>query len=343
MQLADFDFVLPEALIAQQPAPERDRSKLLVVRRETGSREHREFHDLPDILGPQHLLVLNNTRVFPARLRARRTGREERIEVLLVRQEAPRLWIALLKPARKAAIGQVLEIDNLRARVEGVQPDGARLLHFEGNEDLAARFEQIGETPLPPYIRRPVPWSSPRDRERYQTVYAVHSGSVAAPTAGLHFTREVIKRLQVNGIGLCEILLHVGYGTFQPVRTERIESHRMLPEYFQVGPAAADAIVGHKAAGKQLIAVGTTTTRVLEYLASSGTIRESSGFCNLFIYPGFQFKAIDGLLTNFHLPKSTLFMLVCALAGRDLMLDCYREAMAKDYRFFSYGDCMLIL
>ncbi len=321
----------------------RDRSKLLVVRRDTGAREHREFRDLPDILGPQHFLVLNNTRVFPARLRARRAGRDERIEVLLVREEAPRLWIALLKPARKAPAGGVLEIGGLTVRVERVLTEGARLIRFEGTQDLEATFEQIGETPLPPYIRRPAPSLSRLDRERYQTVYAAHSGSVAAPTAGLHFTEDVFKQLQNRGIVVCEILLHVGYGTFQPVRSERIECHRMLPEYFRVGATAAAAIGNCKSAGKRLIAVGTTTTRVLEHLAASGGVRESAGFCDLFIYPGFQFRGIDGLLTNFHLPKSTLYMLVCALAGRELMLDCYREAVAERYRFFSYGDCMLIL
>jgi S-adenosylmethionine:tRNA ribosyltransferase-isomerase len=288
---------------------------------------------------------MNNTRVFPARLRAARPGKSEDIEILLVRETGPREWIALLKPGRKAPVGQLLLSGDLEAEVLKVREDGTRLLRFLFAGDLMAEFERIGAPPLPPYIRRPKGATMPEDRDRYQTVYANRPGSVAAPTAGLHFTKEVIRHLDDQGISRCEILLHIGYGTFQPVRCENIEAHRMDPEYFEVTDSAAADIRSRLDQGQHLIAVGTTTTRVLEHLAlgphflSSGT----SGFCGLFIYPGFRFRAISGLLTNFHLPRSTLFMLVSAFAGRDLMLQCYSDAIANDYRFFSYGDCMLIL
>jgi S-adenosylmethionine:tRNA ribosyltransferase-isomerase len=344
MILSDFDFELPERLIAQHALPGRDESRMLVVHRATGIREHRIFRQLPDILDSRYFLVVNNSRVFPARFRAHRPGKNEQIEVLLVRSETQTDWLALLKPARKAAVGQKLEIADLVAWVVAVREDGLRLLKFEGDLDLAARFEEIGEPPLPPYIRRSPGSFSAEDRDRYQTVYARHTGSVAAPTAGLHFTPEVLLRLADRGIEVCDILLHVGYGTFQPVRTETVESHKMLPEYFSVSAASAERIRRLRKEGRRLIGVGTTTTRVMEHLLQTGNIRESSGFVDLFIYPGFEFRALDGgLLTNFHLPKSTLFMLVCAFAGRDLMFDCYREAISEDYRFFSFGDCMLIL
>jgi S-adenosylmethionine:tRNA ribosyltransferase-isomerase len=343
VRLSDFDFELPERLIAQHPLPARDESRMMVIHRDTGAREHRIFRDLPTILDARHFLVVNNSRVLPARLRAHRPGKEEQIEVLLVRAETENDWLALLKPGRKASAGQQLHIGDLRARIINVLEGGVRLLRFERHPDLRARFEEIGEAPLPPYIRRS-PGSSADDRIRYQTVYARHPGSVAAPTAGLHFTPEILDRLQRRGVEVCEILLHVGYGTFQPVRTEAIENHRMLPEYFAVGADSAARVRRLRSEGRSLVAVGTTTTRVLEYLMHTGNIRESSGFVDLFIYPGFEFRALDGgLLTNFHLPKSTLLMLVSAFAGRQLTLDCYREAISEGYRFYSYGDCMLIV
>ncbi len=345
MKLSDFDFPLPDALIAQHPLPERDRSRMMVVRRATGRREHRVFRDLPDILTSEHFLVMNNTRVFPARLSARRPCRKERIEVLLVRESEPGTWSALVRPARKAPIGQELEIGNLRVRVTGSLESGGRILQFDRTSGLMETFERIGRTPLPPYIHRMDDENLQADRDRYQTIYARHTGSVAAPTAGLHFTPEVFGRLVERGIDRCEILLHVGYGTFQPVRCENVAEHSMEPEYFEVEESAVLRIRKSKAAGRRLVAVGSTTTRVLEHLAGIGHAfdRPASGFCNLFIYPGFRFRLIDGLLTNFHLPRSTLFMLVSAFAGREMILDCYREAIAERYRFFSYGDCMLIL
>jgi len=300
---------------------------------------------LPEILSPEHFLVLNNTRVFSARLWGHRPGKREQIEILLVRERATGQWAALLKPARKAPAGQILEIADIKAEVIQVLESGQRLLQFDSAEPLLADLDRIGEPPLPPYVHRARGDSMEADRERYQTVYARHKGSIAAPTAGLHFTREILSRLDEKGIGRCEILLHVGYGTFQPVRSPEIENHVMEREYYEVPEEAASLINQWKQTGKQLVAVGTTTTRALEYQARQSAYRISPGigWCDLFIHPGFRFQVIDGLLTNFHLPASTLLMLVCAFAGREFVLECYREAVARRYRFFSYGDCMLIL
>ena len=345
MNLQDFEYSLPEELIAQRPLPVRDQSRMMVVRRQELRWEHRFFRELPDILTSESFLVVNNTRVFPARTWARRPGKEERIEILLIREEGPGLWAALIKPARKAGKGQPLELSGFQAEVVEVREEGRRLLQFNPAENFRARLEEIGEPPLPNYILRNQTRDLSEDRERYQTVFASHPGSIAAPTAGLHFTPEVLRRLKQRGVAQYEILLHVGYGTFQPVRCTRIEDHLIEPEYFEVAEQTAGFIREHKRKGDRLIAVGTTTTRTLEYLAhlESTGIRGSSGWCDLFIYPGFQFRAIDGLLTNFHLPRSSLLMLVCAFAGREFMLECYREAVSRGYRFFSYGDCMLVL
>lgn len=345
MKLSSFDFSVPKRLIAQHPLPERDRSRLMVVQRESGKVEHLIFHDLPDRLGTDSFLVVNTTRVFPARLWACRPGKQERVEILMTREEAPGRWIALVRPARKAGRGQELRIGELQAQVCEVRPGGSRLIEFARGVDLWASLERLGEPPLPRYIRRQAGEDLGQDRERYQTVFARQSGSIAAPTAGLHFTPEVVQRLAKKGIPMCQILLHVGYGTFQPIHCQDIEDHRMEPEYYEVTDEDAAAIRGFISAGRRLIAVGSTTTRVLEHLAQHEDFlaHGSSGSCDLFIRPGFTFHALGGLLTNFHLPRSTLFMLVCAFAGRDLMLDCYRQAVIEEYRFFSYGDCMLIL
>jgi S-adenosylmethionine:tRNA ribosyltransferase-isomerase len=346
MKLRDFDFTLPERLIAQHPAPVRDRSRMMVVWRKSGRREHRSFWELPDILGPGDFLVINTTRVFPARLRAVWPGKSEGIEILLLRElvAAEGKWLVLAKPARKAAPGQELRFAEFSARVLEAGESGRRVIQFDTGKNLREAFERIGEPPLPPYIRRRGQ-NLAEDRRRYQTVYARQSGSIAAPTAGLHFTGDVLRRLEDRGIPICRILLHVGYGTFQRVRCEEICKHRMEPEYYEIDGVTAARIRNYKAEGRRLIAVGTTTTRCLEYLASSGKPLEGAdaGYCNLFIYPGFRFHLLDGLLTNFHLPQSTLFLLTCAFAGRELMQDCYREAISKEYRFYSYGDCMLIL
>ena len=344
MKVSDFDFALPEELIAQQPLPLRDQSRMMVVRRRSGTWEHRRFRDLPDLLGPGHLLVVNRTRVIPARLRGRRPGRNEAIEVLLLAETEPGAWLALLKPARKLARDETIEIGGLEARVCEIRESGARLLRFGSPEKVRPIMEEVGEAPLPPYIRR-TPGRRAEDLERYQTIFAAVAGSIAAPTAALHFTPEIVRRLQGRGVPLCPILLHVGYGTFQPVRAAQVENHSIEPEYFEIPEESARRLSEHKASGDEIIAVGTTTTRVLEYAASrdSGQIRAGTGWCDLFIYPGFRFLAIDCLLTNFHLPRSTLLMLVAAFAGRELILEAYRAAVRERYRFFSYGDCMLIL
>ncbi len=345
VKLSEFDFALPKRLIAQHPLPERDQSRMMVVRRQDRRWEHRSFRDLPEVLDSDSFLVLNNTKVFPARFRAHRPGREEKIEILLVREEAPGDWLALLKPGRKASPGQELQAYGLTARVIEVRPDGSRLLRFPSAAGVSRVLETAGEPPLPPYIERRPGEDLTEDRERYQTVYARHLGSIAAPTAGLHFTPRVLDRLERRGIPRCELLLHVGCGTFQPVRCEQVEEHKLEPEYFEIGEDASDRITRWKANGRKLIAVGTTTTRVLEHWARHPELPRCgcSGFCDLFIYPGFRFQSVEGLLTNFHLPRSTLFMLVSAFAGREFMLECYREAIRCGYRFFSYGDCMLIL
>lgn len=347
MNLSEFDFALPDHLIAQHPAPGRDQSRMMVVRIGTGEREHRSFRELPDILTPEHFLVTNNTRVFPARLRASRPGKNENIEVLLLRELSPEegTWVALTKPARKTLRGQELRIGPLTACILDIVENGSRIIRLEPKDNLREMIEKTGEPPLPPYIRRHRGQDLREDRLRYQTVYARHSGSVAAPTAGLHFTADTLRRLSDRNIQICEILLHVGYGTFQPVRCSDITRHRMDAEHYEVDAPTAARIKRYKDEGRQLIAVGTTSARCLEFLAIQEYSFDcaSAGQCDLFIYPGYEFRMLDGLITNFHLPKSTLFMLVCAFAGRDLMLDCYREAVSLGYRFYSYGDCMLLL
>jgi S-adenosylmethionine:tRNA ribosyltransferase-isomerase len=345
VKLSDFDFSLPEELIAQHPLARRDLSRMMVIRRSSGTWEHRIFRELPEILSPEHFLVMNNSRVFPARLKANRPGKRETIEVLLVRELEPGNWLALLRPAHKVPPGLEIQIGDLRAQVVEIADSGGRILRFAQKEHLMEHFDRFGEPPLPPYIHRAKGQDLREDRERYQTIYAKHTGSIAAPTAGLHFTPEILQKLEDRGIGRCEILLHVGYGTFQPVRCENVADHRMEPEYYEVDDQTSHSIRQLKEANRLLVAVGTTTTRVLEHLAGHPNAFDHghTGFCNLFIYPGFQFRILDGLLTNFHLPRSSLYLLVCAFAGRDLMLACYREAISKRYRFFSYGDCMLIL
>ena len=348
MKLTDFDFTLPEVLIAQRPATERDGSRMMLIRRDTGKREHLRFRDLPDVLGPEHFLVANETRVFPARLHACRPDKNEKIEILLLREVGPKRWLALTKPGGKTPVGQRLQIGKMTAVVSTITESGSRVIEFEGfeqGEKLLEIFEKIGETPTPPYIKRKDSIDVMEDRLRYQTVYSRQSGSIAAPTAGLHFTEEVLRRLCVRGIPVCKILLHIGYGTFKPVRAENIEEHEMEPEFYNVDAETSSRIQALKNEGRHLVAVGTTSTRCLEYLAQNGHLFDSaaSGYCNLFIYPGFKFRMLNGLITNFHLPKSTLFMLVCAFAGCELMLDSYREAISLGYRFYSYGDCMLIL
>ena len=332
MRTSDFDYELPPEAIAQHPGT-RGGSRLLVV---SASTAQRRFGDLPDLLDPGDLLVVNDTRVIPARLRARRpTG--GRVEILLVERAAPAEWWCLLRPGRRMGPGARLFLDGgPAARVE--ERGGGRFrLRFD--EPLHPRLETIGEVPLPPYIERP---PTPEDRDRYQTVYANRPGAVAAPTAGLHFTPAILEALERRGVGLASITLHVGPGTFRPVKTEDPKTHVMDSELFEVPAATATAVADTRRRGGRVVAVGTTVVRTLETAASGeGLIEAGTGRTELFIRPGYEFRAADRLITNFHLPRSTLLMLVCAFAGQERVLDAYRHAIASGFRFYSYGDAML--
>jgi S-adenosylmethionine:tRNA ribosyltransferase-isomerase len=338
VKISDFDYPLPPELIAQYPSEHRDQSRLMVVDRAAQSVQHHRFQDLPRFLSSSDLLILNNTRVIPARMYAYRLNRQEKIEVLLLGPVEGDVWEALVRPGKKAGPGThlVFQSGQFEARVLESPPSAVRRLRFEYSGDLWHWIEKVGQTPLPPYIARP---STPEDRERYQTVFASIPGSVAAPTAGLHFTPELLEQ-----IPHCEITLRVGYGTFKPVSAETVGEHRMDAEYYEIGSEAATRIMEQKSEGGRLIAVGTTTTRVLEHVFSEHQeIVSGKGWTDLFIRPGFDFGVIQGLITNFHLPRSTLLLLVSAFAGKELILECYREAVERGYRFYSYGDAMLIL
>jgi len=350
MRTDDFDYELPEELIARYPAARRDESRLLVLHRREGRLEHRRFSDLPEYVRPGDLLVLNNTRVFPARL----TGvfpTGGAAEALLVRPQEGNRWLALVKPGRKARPGKAIAVGGgaLEARILDYAGDsGERVVELacpDGSAPLEA-VERLGHVPLPPYLRRE---DSPEDRERYQTVYASRSGAVAAPTAGLHFTPEVMQTVRGRGASFAELTLHVGPGTFRPVVADELENHRMDAEYYEADSAVLDAVRNTRKSGGRIVAVGTTSVRTLETLTSRTSALEeghsggASGWTDIFIYPGYQFKAVDCLLTNFHLPRSTLIMLVAALAGRETVLEAYAEAVRERYRFYSYGDAMLVL
>jgi S-adenosylmethionine:tRNA ribosyltransferase-isomerase len=342
VRLSDFDYDLPPEAIAQEPLPERDASRLLVLDRATGAISHRLFRDLPGLFEPNDLLVLNRSRVFPARLRGRREGGGA-AEVLLVRQRAPDLWDALLRPGRRLRPGARVTVSpELTVVVEpGDAPGGTRRVRLDSpSGDLAAVLERHGHIPLPPYIRRP---DVALDRDRYQTVYARESGSVAAPTAGLHFTPRVFADLEARGVGRAEVVLHVGPGTFRPIQVEDVRSHTVDPEAYAVPPETADAIDRVRRRRGRIVAAGTTTTRVLETLADeTGRVTAQTGETALVIVPGHRFRAVDALVTNFHLPRSSLLLLVAAFAGRERMLAAYAEAIREGYRFYSYGDAMLI-
>jgi S-adenosylmethionine:tRNA ribosyltransferase-isomerase len=336
---SDFDYDLPAASIAQEPAP-RGESRLLVIDRSAPER-HSRVRDLPRLLRRGDLLVLNDTRVIPARLYGRSAG-GGRMEILLIERTAEREWEALVKPGRRARPGAVIEIaEGLAAEVVDKREEGSAhryLLRF--SEPVEPHLERLGHIPLPPYIHRP---DTPEDRERYQTVYASRPGAVAAPTAGLHFSEELLREIEAAGIETARVTLHVGIGTFKPVAAERIEEHRMDRERYEIGEEAAEAIRRAREAGRRIVAVGTTVVRTLEgaALAGNGEVRAGSGATGLFITPGFRFQVVDLLLTNFHLPRSTLLMLVSAFAGRERVLACYEEAVREGYRFYSYGDAML--
>lgn len=343
MRLSSFDFELPPELIAQTPLAERAASRLMVVRRVTGAVEHHRFADLPGLLSAGDLLVRNETRVIPARLRGRKAS-GGRIELLLVERlpgegETWRCMARSAKPARPG--GRLFFAGGVEGEVVADLGDGWRTVRFTCGGGLLEQLESVGEMPLPPYIQRP---PAAEDRERYQTVYAREPGAVAAPTAGLHFTEETFADLQARGIAVHGLTLHVGPGTFQPVRVDSLDDHRMHGERFSIPAATAAAVNAARAQGRRVVAVGTTSTRALESAADEdGSLRALSGETYLFIRPGYRFRVTDALVTNFHLPKSTLLVLVSAFAGRELILEAYRQAVAERYRFFSYGDCMLIV
>ena len=365
MLVSDFHYELPPELIAQQALPDRSASRLLRLSAATGSLEDCRFRDFPSLLRPGDLVVFNNTRVFPARLYGRRQGLKSqavspnnsaaheflrgRVEVLLTRQlqHDPNDWECLVRPGRKIGVGEHLffgaqgDKDELSAEVIARGEFGERHIRFAPVDDFFSRVEKIGHIPLPPYIARD---DSSSDRERYQTVYAQERGSVAAPTAGLHFTPEILATLRDRGIDTAEITLHVGLGTFQPVRVQVVEEHRLHAESYSISEAAAAKIRQARAESRRIVAVGTTTVRTLEFAAQQGNgeVRAGSGEANLFIYPGYKFQVVQALLTNFHLPESTLLMLVCALGGKENVLRAYNHAVTERYRFYSYGDCMFV-
>jgi S-adenosylmethionine:tRNA ribosyltransferase-isomerase len=337
--LAEFDYHLPEELVAQEPLPDRAASRMLVVDRASGRYEDRAFRDLPEFLGPGDCLVLNDSRVFPARLYGHRAGWQGKVEVLLVRPmpAGGRVWEALVRPGRKVRTGERIFFDGgLEAEVIGRGEFGQRTLSFPANRDLFEDFERIGHVPLPPYIRRA---DRPQDRERYQTVFAAEKGSVAAPTAGLHFTPELLEACRARGARTAYVTLHVGLGTFQPLHDEQLREGKLHREWFRIGAENA-ALMG---AASRLVAVGTTSMRSLESALARGPLEAVSGETDLFIRPGYAFRGAGALLTNFHLPRTSLLMLVCAFAGTDLALAAYRHAVEQRYRFYSYGDCMLIV
>lgn len=336
--LSDFEYDLPRSLIAQRPLELRDQSKLLSLDRKTGAIRHLRFTQMPELLNPGDVLVVNRSRVIPARLKATRdNGREA--EILLVREQAEGVWSAMVHPGGKLKVGRRLFFGEIgTCEVIEVVGGGLRVLRFEGASvaDIMARF---GSTPLPPYISRD---ADSTDRQRYQTIFATEDGSVAAPTAGLHFTPELMEVFAEKGIKTAEVTLHVGPGTFKPVATDDISRHTMHEEYYELSAETADRINAARAAGGRIWAVGTTSARVLETVGHAGKLQPGSGLTDIFITPGHRFQSIDALITNFHLPKSTLLMLVAAFAGLDQILHAYREAVANEYRFFSYGDAMVI-
>ena len=347
MRLEEFDYHLPPELIAQEPVEPRDASRLLVLDRRSGTTSHHWFRDLPGFLRPGDLLVFNDTRVIPARLHLRRRDTGGRAEILLLRPLSPeepgrQAWEVLGRPARRLRGGVQLVSDRggLEVTVTGVLPEGLRQveLTWDARESLAGVLERVGEIPLPPYIHRPL-----ADGERYQTVYARHPGSAAAPTAGLHFTPRLLGELRAQGVEMCYLTLHVGLGTFRPIRTETVEEAVLHAEYYRVDGRAAAAVNAARERGGRVVAVGTTVVRTLETVATDeGRVREGEGWTDLFIYPGYRFRVVDALVTNFHLPRSSLLMLVCAFGGTDRVLAAYREAVARRYRFYSFGDAMFI-
>ncbi len=331
----DFYYDLPEELIAQTPAEPRDSSRLLVYDRETDTIEHKHFYDIVDYLEKGDLLVVNNTRVIPARIFGHIDGKQTTFELLLLKRMDYTHWECIMRPARKAKKGSVIKIsDELTATIEDIKEYGERIVRFDFDGVFEDILERVGNMPLPPYIHEAL-----QDKERYQTVYSKIDGSAAAPTAGLHFTPELIQKLKDKGVEFAQVLLHIGLGTFRPVKAENILDHEMHTEYYEIDKETAEQINRAKLEGRRVIAVGTTSVRTLETVADEhGFVRPEKGNTKIFIYPGYKFKAVDALITNFHLPESTLIMLVSALVGREKTLEIYNEAVKEKYRFFSFGD-----
>ena len=341
MKTSDFYYELPEELIAQDPLEDRSGSRLLILNKETGAMEHRIFRDLVEYLNPGDCLVVNDTKVIPARLMGVKEDSEANIEVLLLKRKPNDIWETLVKPGKRAKLGTRIIFGEglLVGTVVDIVEEGNRLIQFEYEGIFEEILDQLGEMPLPPYITHQL-----EDKDRYNTVYAKNEGSAAAPTAGLHFTPELLEQIKEKGVDIAIITLHVGLGTFRPVKVDDVEEHHMHAEFYQIDETAAAIINRTKDAGKRVICVGTTSCRTIESAADeTGHVKVSSGWTEIFIYPGYQFKALDGLITNFHLPESTLIMLVSALTGREHILAAYNEAVRRRYRFFSFGDSMLIV
>ncbi|WP_337474186.1 tRNA preQ1(34) S-adenosylmethionine ribosyltransferase-isomerase QueA [Jutongia sp.] len=340
MKTADFDYELPQELIAQDPLEQRDSSRLLILDKKTGERTHRIFHDIIDYLHEGDCLVINNTKVIPARLIGEREGTGGKVEVLLLKRKTDNVWETLVKPGKKARPGMRLSFGGglLYAEVQEVVDEGNRLIRFEYEGIFEEILDQLGQMPLPPYITHQL-----KDKNRYQTVYAKYEGSAAAPTAGLHFTEELLQKIQEKGVKIARVTLHVGLGTFRPVKVDDVTQHHMHTEFYHVSQEAADIINETKKQGGRVICVGTTSCRTIESAADGqGVVQATEGDTDIFIYPGYQFKVLDCLITNFHLPESTLLMLVSALAGKENIMAAYKEAVEMKYRFFSFGDAMFI-
>lgn len=340
MKVSDFYFELPEELIAQYPLEKRDSSRLMVLDKKTGEIEHRKFHDILEYLNEGDTLVLNNTRVLPARLIGEKEETGGKIEFLLLKRIEGDKWECLAKPGRKAKVGTVFTFGEgkLKAIVREIGEEGNRIIEFKYDGIFEQVLDELGQIPLPPYIHEKL-----EDKERYQTVYSKEKGSAAAPTAGLHFTEELLKEIKDKGVNIAYLTLHVGLGTFRPVKVDDVNNHVMHSEYYHLDKENAELINKTKEAGNRVIAVGTTSSRTLETIGDeNGRVREQSGWTDIFIYPGYKFKIVDNLITNFHLPESTLIMLVSALAGQDNIMNAYNTAVKEKYRFFSFGDSMFI-
>lgn len=340
MKTKDFYYDLPQSLIAQHPLDHREESRLLVVDKETGEITHRKFKNIIEYLEEGDCLVVNDTRVLPARLFGNRTGKEERIEILLLKRQEDDIWECLVKPGKKARPGHLLEFGDgiLKGEILSIEEEGTRKIQFEYEGIFEEILDRLGEMPLPPYITERL-----EDGERYQTVYSKKLGSAAAPTAGLHFTEDLLRDIETKGVSIAYVTLHVGLGTFRPVKVENVLDHHMHSEYYELSQKDADIINNTKDAGGRIISVGTTSTRVIETLGNEeGKLEAASGWTEIFIYPGYSFKVVDKLITNFHLPESTLLMLVSAFSSREIILNAYKTAVDENYRFFSFGDAMFI-